>query len=407
MKTLVLDVETTIKSNGDPFHKDNKLCYIGLLDDVGKVELYDIDYSSDPYIDRLDSVVRRIGEVDLLIGFNIKFDLHWIRRYAPNIRFRSVWDCQYAEYLLANQTIKYPSLAKACADRGLGNKLDYIATSYWDKGIDTTSIPREELELYLTQDLRLTKALYLAQYPSLYNNNLFKLHNKDLLVIEEMEFNGMKFDTIKSEKESIDCEQHIAVLDAEIKHYLNATRINLNSTDHLSSCLYGGSCRVPEQQTVFRYLKDGRRKEYTRKGFEVITFPRLIDPLEGSETKPTNGWSDYRLAIENKERDLKGLPPIYRTYSVDKRNLRSLKAKAKGKAQEIIDLLLRRSEMEKLLTTYFRGIPEIISEHGWADGFVHGKFNQCVTKTGRLSSSDPNLQNNAEQIKHLFVSRYE
>lgn len=46
-------------------------------------------------------------------------------------------------------------------------------------------------------------------------------------------------------------------------------------------------------------------------------------------------------------------------------------------------------ELFKLKTTYLDALPEYVRE----DGRIHARFNQAVTSTGRLSSSDPNLQN--------------
>jgi DNA polymerase I-like protein with 3'-5' exonuclease and polymerase domains len=45
-------------------------------------------------------------------------------------------------------------------------------------------------------------------------------------------------------------------------------------------------------------------------------------------------------------------------------------------------------------------------EFGWPKDTIHGQFNMVVAQTGRLSSSNPNLQNFAKIIKELFYSRY-
>jgi len=64
--------------------------------------------------------------------------------------------------------------------------------------------------------------------------------------------------------------------------------------------------------------------------------------------------------------------------------------------------LLKIRTYEKLLSTYVEKLPEIIKN----DGKVHGNFNICGTRTGRLSSSDPNLQNipRDKAVKKLFVA---
>jgi len=52
-------------------------------------------------------------------------------------------------------------------------------------------------------------------------------------------------------------------------------------------------------------------------------------------------------------------------------------------------LILSHRELHKLKSTYIDALPQLVA----ADGRVHTSFNQAVAATGRLSSSDPNLQN--------------
>ncbi|MEX0991927.1 MAG: DNA polymerase I [Actinomycetota bacterium] len=56
----------------------------------------------------------------------------------------------------------------------------------------------------------------------------------------------------------------------------------------------------------------------------------------------------------------------------------------------IVDALLRWRELDKLNSTYLEALPRLVNP---LTGRVHSTFNQAVAATGRLSSSDPNLQN--------------
>ncbi|MFH0830468.1 MAG: DNA polymerase I, partial [Parcubacteria group bacterium] len=56
----------------------------------------------------------------------------------------------------------------------------------------------------------------------------------------------------------------------------------------------------------------------------------------------------------------------------------------------IIDLISEYRELTKLTSTYLEALPELVEP---GTGRVHTSFNQTITATGRLSSSDPNLQN--------------
>ena len=60
------------------------------------------------------------------------------------------------------------------------------------------------------------------------------------------------------------------------------------------------------------------------------------------------------------------------------------------KASPIINKILSYRELAKLLSTYIKPMPEMVWK---SDGRLHTSFNQTIAATGRLSSSDPNLQN--------------
>jgi len=72
-------------------------------------------------------------------------------------------------------------------------------------------------------------------------------------------------------------------------------------------------------------------------------------------------------------------------------------------------LLLRHRQLSKLKSTYLDALPELVHAE---DGRIHASFNQGVAATGRLSSSDPNLQNipvrteEGRQIRQAFVAGF-
>jgi len=74
---------------------------------------------------------------------------------------------------------------------------------------------------------------------------------------------------------------------------------------------------------------------------------------------------------------------------------------------EVPKLLLEYREKSKLKSTYVDALPEMVDP----EGLIHSSFNQTVTATGRLSSSDPNLQNIpikselGREIRKAFVPR--
>ncbi len=81
--------------------------------------------------------------------------------------------------------------------------------------------------------------------------------------------------------------------------------------------------------------------------------------------------------------------------------LQTLKSK-----HEIVELILTYRGIKKLLSTYIETLPTLINPK---TGHIHTSFNQTITATGRLSSSDPNLQNipvrgeDGKEIRKAFI----
>tara|TARA_R110000772_G_scaffold39527_1_gene92860 strand:+ start:705 stop:1862 length:1158 start_codon:yes stop_codon:yes gene_type:complete len=382
MKYLTLDVETTISNSGNSFDETNKLVMVGLL---GK-GLYPIEYGDEPYGENLAAIQAAIDESDVLVGFNIKFDLHWLSRYGIKFADKKIWDCQLTHFMLGGQKDTYPSLNKVCEHYGFEQKLDIVKENYWKNGIDTTEVPRDILEDYLQKDLELTEQVMFKQREELQDNpllsRLVSLHNQDLLGLQEMEFNGLLFNQQWSETLGHELEEQINKLDERLRQYHNLDSFNPNSNDHISCLLYGGSVdfRVQIQDGVY---KTGEKKGEVKLKWDKRSkqYDRLCKPLPRTE-----------LAKEG-------------YYSTDEKTLRSLKG---GKvAKDVITILLTRSELNKRMTTYYQGLPKLIGEMNWEYGKIYGQLNQCVARTGRLSSSKPNLQNFDGEIKGLFYSRYE
>lgn len=399
------DCETTILNEGSPFTQSNKLCLLGIKDIHGYTT-YDIEYSGKPYGSALKEIKQRLEAADLVVGFNLKFDLHWITRYVPDILIRSVFDCQLAEFLLSSQREVFPSLDGTCNRYGLGSKHDVVKLEYWNNGIDTPLVPPDILEPYLKQDVELTEKLFNTQKDLLQGNmrKLFWLQCQDLLILQEMEKNGLLFDKGRAAELGKECQERLGEIDVLLRQLAGTESINFNSDDQLSCLLYGGfiPCRYREVYT--RELKSGEVVQRERWSVKYEELPRLVKPLPRTEGAASKGKDEDVLQLENMVRAEAGKAPIQRLYSVAEPVLRRLRPTKRGK--KIIDLLLERAKVAKLDSTYYTGLIKKMDEHGWEDGYIHGKFNQVVARTGRLSSSDPNLQNIAGDMKVLFKSRY-
>lgn len=99
-----------------------------------------------------------------------------------------------------------------------------------------------------------------------------------------------------------------------------------------------------------------------------------------------------------------GLPPVKKTktgYSTSADILEKLADK-----HEIVEQILHYRQLAKLKSTYIEGLLKVIHTD---TNRVHTRFNQALTQTGRLSSTDPNLQNipirleEGRRIREAFV----
>lgn len=100
-----------------------------------------------------------------------------------------------------------------------------------------------------------------------------------------------------------------------------------------------------------------------------------------------------------------GLPAMKKTktgYSTNAEVLEDLRG-----YHPIIEAILEYRRMSKLYSTYIVGLLKVIGE----DGRVHSTFNQTLTRTGRISSTEPNVQNipirteEGSEIRRYFVAK--
>lgn len=88
-------------------------------------------------------------------------------------------------------------------------------------------------------------------------------------------------------------------------------------------------------------------------------------------------------------------------YSTSENELEKLRSK-----HPIIEKILEQRSLKKLLSTYIEAFPQLINPK---TGKIHTSFNQTATATGRLSSSNPNLQNipirdeRGKEIRKVFI----
>ncbi len=120
------------------------------------------------------------------------------------------------------------------------------------------------------------------------------------------------------------------------------------------------------------------------------SFAQEIDEIEKKIFDITGEVFNVRSTkqLSNVLFDKLKLPVIKKTktgYSTDESVLEELATK-----YEVARLLLRHRRLTKLKTTYIDALPQMVNPK---TGRIHTSFNQTITTTGRLSSTNPNLQN--------------
>ena len=386
---LIFDTECTgaQRNHAHPFDHRNVMCNIGVRIN-GKNTIYKIQYDEEPYGETLQELQDLFNRATVVVGFNAKFDLHWLNRY--NIFLNSntrVFDCQLAYYILDRQQTPYPSLSGLSSVFGLESKLDIVKTEYWDKGLDTNEVPYEILSEYLEQDLVVTEQVYHRLSDELSKTSeamrkLISVSMQDLLVLQDIERNGLLLDTEKSIRKGNKLVAEISSIDSWLCKVFNADWFNPNSGDHLSVFLYGGTIELDGKETYTFTYKDGHTAEKVRNVKIPFVSKGLFKPLD-----KTN------LAKEG-------------FYSTDRGVLIQLHQKAKGENKKLLDEILKRSKLEKLRSTYYHGLPKKLVEYGWEDNIIHSSLNQCTATSGRLTSTKPNIQNIESGVNEVFKSRF-
>jgi len=375
MNILSLDTETSIFNKGNAFDSRNKLVCFSWATEFGsgaqQWDMYIAPQNAQIYVD----------ESNLIVGFNFKFDLHWlIKNGVYQLRQKQIWDVQIAEFILSNQTWRFPSLNETCEKYGIPKKKDVVKEEYWEKGISTEDIPWEILSEYAEHDAVITLQCYYEQRKLMtpVQVKLCYLMCQDLQILQEMEMNGLPFDENLCNTRSLEVDDQISTHKTALANIYPNIALNFGSNDQLSAFLYGGVVTEESKEHV-GFFKTGERKgqpKYKNITIEHI-LPRLYEPLKGTEMQKEG------------------------VFATDEGTLRKLKGK-KGVIQQILEL----SKLEKLNGTYYKGLVKLRKEKHWPEGLLHGSFNQTTAQTGRLSSSAPNLQNMASDIQDIFISLY-
>lgn len=394
LKYLVIDTETTKLPHNQPWNKDSYLCSVGMINNDDEFKDWLFNHVSEPIGDHhqmVDAIQKEIDNADLIVFHNAKFDLGWFREMGIKFDHKDIWCTMLGEYLLCGQNPDLDlNLNACCARRNYGQKVDQMA-EYWANGYETDEIPWDIHETYLHQDIALTKKLFLDQYEKIKQCQLGKvayLTFELTKILSEVEHGGLCFDVEAAKKYVQEYDGKLAVLDKELSD-IAGVEFSASSADQLASVMYGGYIKRTIPELVAKPRKNGTFRVYTRKQ----TYQQKVDgvgfiPNEATKSAKTGKYGTGKKARELLHCDTEQQEIFYK------------------KLQE-------RSNAQKVYSTLWSDKKEdggLIRKIG-KDGRLHPSFNQFVTRTGRLSSSDPNGQNlprgSTSPLKKLIIPRYD
>ncbi len=229
LKYICLDLETTTKTShkrtANPLDSDNKIIAIGskLPGEEAHAEyvnytVYDPDYGYGPGVQDFET------RQEIIVGHNIKFDLLYLWKYKGVQKFikegGKIWDTQLAEYYLTGQQTRWYdcSLRNLAVNKYGCQERQKKMEEYWDKGIDTSEIPKELVLEDVLNDVLDTEQIYLQQLEEAQKLNmlpLLKTVMNELLTTTEIEYNGMYIDRQIFDKNKGQLEQELIKAEEE------------------------------------------------------------------------------------------------------------------------------------------------------------------------------------------------
>lgn len=410
-----------------------------------------------------------LNDCAIMVCHNAQFEIKWfLSKYRDTLeaflkRGGRIACTALAEYLLSHQQTLYPSLDETAVKHGGTHKVDGVKI-LWEQGYLTSQIDKALLIEYLagpSGDIDNTALTFYSQQQQLATAGMDRMYWERcdaLLAFAYCEWFGLYVDRETAERNLAAQEAEIAELTNQLRELLpkdlpEEVEFNWGSDYHMSALVYGGPVkyrhRVPYDppqyvKADFYQYKSGsfvrvdsdeytpdeliRYKSGKNKGAlkvfredtdEIklkwedtsVNLPGLVN-LNGLPAGIKEKYVGKRAEFRGARTLCDGITPVYSTSTDALKGLKNFVPE--------VGLMVKLAALEKDTGTYYlrteynadgsvkkvKGMMQYIGP----DSIVHHSLNVTATVTGRLSSSNPNLQNlprdGTSNVKEMFTSRF-
>ena len=472
MTFCVIDLETEVNewygNNSSPHNPDNWIVAAGWCIDNQDIQS---EYFPTKELALSSNWLERALEGQkYLVCHNVTFEIQWLRKFYPETldnffkRGGKVLCTQYMEFLLSHQQEMYPRLEDCSLKYGGTMKIDEVKL-LWEAGYKTSEIDQTLLMKYLADpvvgDVANTRRVCFSQIPLLQQQGMWEMvqiRMDSLLFNAYATYFGLYVDLEVAKKNQAEQEARILEIKESILKLLpddlpSELEFSFTSPYHMSAFLFGGTVQYkakvqydpPKFEKIECYLIekpdhepyyvgagdniDDYHQEYVVKfragrnkgqpkvfkidsdvpllkwGDKTYTFKGLINLYE----LPKHVQDQYlgKRAEFSGKRNLVCGTPVYSTSGSSLDVLATYTDAAKP--------LKELKALEKDTGTYYLRTDDSGKQSGMLqyvepDGIIHHRLNNCSTVTGRLSGSNPNLQNvprdGTSKVKEMFCSRF-
>lgn len=388
----------------------------------------------------------------LIVAHNAAYEISWFLKYQRQQfeaflkRGGRVFCTMHGHYIASDFQDLYPSLDETAPKYGGTHKVDGVKL-LWEQGVLTSDIDPMLLHDYLVNgDIPNTALCFYGECA------VFAERGQMQMVWERMdamlawaycEFYGLFVNMPVAQRNQAEQEQRIQELRQQLQQYLpkdlpKEFEFNYGSNYHMSALVYGGPIRydmkVPYDPPKFVKVEvqDGVYKAGKNKGLPkfikvdsdvpllkwgkgIYNFPGIVSIQE----LPQHLQEKY--GERGEFRGAQTLPDGSPVYSTSGDAMNGLAAQG----FEFAKLVNELAALEKDTGTYYLRteynkdgsvkkvsgmLQYVIPESADGSGIIHHRLNTCSTVTGRLSASNPNLQNlprdGTSRVKQMFTSRF-